>query len=562
MADALAIKLIARFDRLRTDKSPWDTQCDAIRRVIYPSGAPFGKTEQPGANTHATLYDTTGELALDAATDGLHSMLTNPATDWLDLELDGIRIDDPAGEYLENLERHVLHNVFSDAASGFYMAIPSIYREDIAFGNACLFVGDLPGRVPSFQAVPFSQVFWAENFNGAVDTFFRCLPLSARAAAERFGDRLPDEVKRDAAAPERQENTSDYVHCVYPRSGVEPEEGRRAADPRKRTYASFWLHLGSKTVLDERGYGVLPYMAVRNNPRPGEAYGRGPGAKTYPDANTLQRQEKANIRTLEKMADPPMMVADDGLKSRPSLVAGSYTVVRAEYMYDGRLPIRPMVSGARPDLNQDNAELRRQRIREAFLARIMNLPRDPKMTATQFLGLQEEQLRALSPWIGRYEHQLLGPLIERVLDIEARRRTLPPPPPQLQHAPYRARFVSPVARLQRVAQLRAIMQLFEVMHSFGVVMAAQVPGADKIKPDAVWDEARDTLGVTRRIFLKPDELKKAREAADKLAQQRAELEAAKEGSVVPKNLAPFLDVIRGGRGGEADAGAAPAAEAA
>lgn len=524
----LARDLLARAERLKADRSGFDRHWQEIRDVIYPAATSFAGPEGPGRKAHAQVFDSTGEQAAELLAAALHAGLTHPATPWFHLRAldDTINKDDSAGRWLEEAGRRML-DVFNSPSANFAPQQHEKYLDLVAFGSACMYVEDRPGRLPLFQTRSLAECFFAESAEGRVDTNFRWFELTARQAAQRWGDRAGRRVTQAAEDSRRQDDPIRFVHAVYPRSGgalAMTENGHaarrhaRAAGPLSLPYASCWINVDEMTLVEEGGFHEFPYTCPRWLKRAGEIYGRGPGMKALADVKMLQRAMKVTIRGVEKMVDPPLMIADDGVISPVRLMPSGVNHVRADLMQGGGLPIRPIDTGGRPDIGEEFLKSTRTRIEFAFYTHLIQFARDPAMTATQFLGITEQTARVLAPILARLQVEDLDPLVQRVFGILGRAGMLPPPPPALRGTRLRIEYVSPITRAQTMGDARALAQTAEAI---APLLQSNPEVLDNFDADAAARDIADIVGLRKAWLRNVDTVKAMRQARQQVQQQTA-----------------------------------------
>ena len=166
--------LLTRAERLKADRGGFDRHWQEIRNVIYPAAASFSGAEPAGRKAHAQVFDSTGEQAAELLAAALHAGLTHPATPWFHLRAQDERIqkDDSAGRWLEEAGRRML-DVFNSPSANFAPQQHEKYLDLVAFGSACMYVEDRPGKLPLFQTRSLAECFFAESAEGRVDTNFR-----------------------------------------------------------------------------------------------------------------------------------------------------------------------------------------------------------------------------------------------------------------------------------------------------------------------------------------------------------------------------------------------------
>jgi hypothetical protein len=167
------------------------------------------------------------------------------------------------------------------------------------------------------------------------------------------------------------------------------------------------------------------------------------------------------IRAAQKVVDPPLLVADDGVVLPVRTVPGGLNFGGVDA--SGRQLIQPLANNARVDIGLEMMEQRRRSIRSAYYVDQLQLAAGAAMSATEVLQRSDERLRLLAPSIARLQTELLGPLVERVFGLLLRSQELPPPPPALAGEAIRVEYVSPLAAAQKASALLGVRRVFDVM---------------------------------------------------------------------------------------------------
>jgi hypothetical protein len=532
--------LLAKAERRRSDRSTFDSHAEQIRELFYPLAASFVTQLVPGQKLHQKVLDSTPEQALDLLVAGMLARLTSPDERWFALSpLDAdLKEVEPVRRWLDAVEDR-LFGVFTSTTSNFTPQQHEKYTELASLGTGVMFIAEQPGvDVPVFQTHPLAHCYLDENSRGLVDTVDRWVTYSARQAVQEFGNAAGRKVLEAAREPKRQHEQFQFVHCVYPRSDRDPGK----ADTRNMAFASSWVNVTERELVRESGFNEFPYTTPRWTKRAGQIYGSGPGQKTLADARMLQRTMKVTIQGAEKIINPPLIVADDGVLTPLRMGPNGVNYVRADLMDDRRMPIRSFDSGARPDIGEDFMTAVRKRIEAGFFVPLLQFARDPRMTATQVLRIDEQTQIALSPLLARLQVEDLNPMIQRVYAIELRNGRLPEPPPEIQGRDLKIEYVSPLARLAKVSRARAIAESIELL----APLIAQKPEMlDHFDTDKIAREVPQLLGAPTdwmRSVEQVQEIRTARaEAADAMAQGDAALKMT-EGA---RNLAPALQAVQG-----------------
>lgn len=504
--------VVDRADRLRADRGTAESVWQEIRDNIVPLASAVNRVETRGGRTHRDVLDNSAETASDMLAAAVVSILTPDHSDWFQLRLvDGDEADDHAGAVWLEQATAIMLSAFRSPRSGFAASEHELAHDIVDFGTGCQFIADRPGAGIRFMTLPLRQVLIDENADGEVDTVFRDFELTARQAVQKWQGRAGGKVIQAAADPKKQDQKFRFVHAVQPRGDRDPSK----RDARNMPFTSTYVSVEDKSVITDGGFQELPYVTPRWAKRAEEIYGRGCGHKALADVKSLQRGMKVTFRGAERMIDPPLLVENDGVLGPVKLTGGALNWIDAAAASGNRDPIRPLLSGARPDIGEDLMAGVRFRIDNAYMKPLVQMIRKDRMTATEVLQVAEEGQRVLGPYLGRLKSENLGPKIERVFAILMRAGAFPPPPETLQGREIRVEYVSPAVRQQKVGRARGIAQLGEILAPF-IQMDPTL--MDNLDADVALRDTADILGLPQTYLRAP-------EAVQQMRQQRAEAQA-------------------------------------
>jgi hypothetical protein len=158
------------------------------------------------------------------------------------------------------------------------------------------------------------------------------------------------------------------------------------------------------------------------------------------------------------------------------------------------------------------------------------------MTATEALLRAQEKGALLAPTMGRQQSEMLGPLIEREIDILARAGQLPPMPPQLAERGGEIRIVyeSPLNRLQRADEGVGILRTLESV----APLASADPSVMLIfdGPEIVrtlWE----INGAPAKLLRSPEDVEALKAQQQQAAQMQNIIAAAPQAASAAKDLA-------------------------
>jgi hypothetical protein len=502
---------LARFRAMEEARRPWVSVWQELCDYVLPRKNSFLSATgalRAGEAGDENIFDATPPHALELLASSLGGMLTNPAIPWFDLRTRDRELGEieTVKEYLQECRRRMVA-IFNSEETGFQTQVHELYLDIALLGTACLYVEADPQSVVRFSARPLGEIHVAENARGVVDTIFRRYQATARQMVQTWGKECSERVR--ALAERDPERKVDVLHAVFPRADRDPY----GAGAKNNPYASLYVEVDARHLLEESGYVELPYMVPRWAKAAGEVYGRGPGLTALSDVRVLNVMARTALMAAEKMADSPLMVPDDGFLGPVNTGPGGISYYRAGS--SDRIEPLPVKMAATERMMQQ----RRDSIRSIFLNDQLQLAGGANMSATEATLRQNEKMRVLGPVVGRLQTEFLSPLINRVYRLMRRAGELPEPPAELRGRRWRVEYASPIAKAQKQYEAQALSQTMQYLAPF--VGANDPYGVmDNFDVDAV---ARGTA----ELFGAPTEY--VRPARDVLATRAQKARAAQAG---------------------------------
>jgi hypothetical protein len=454
-ANPEATRIASRYKRLKAERSTFESTWQEIAEVIRPLRAEFTAQRTAGEKRHTKIFDSTPLMAADNFAGGIYGMMTSPSNRWFALKLEGE--DDLAGygpvrDWLYQVTTVILTS-FGPEYSRFYNVIPALYSDLACFGNAVFYSEEQEGSRRINDSVrALSEVVFAENEYGEVDTVYRRFSQEARNVVNQFPQSASENVRKIAEKEPHQKVW--LIHAVEPN----PEYDEDSLFKNK-PFISTYIEEECQQVLSQSGYYEMPYQIPRWAQAAGETYGRGLGEIVIADVKTLNQQSRTSLVAAQKAADPPLLLPDEGVIRAARTYAGGLTYGGLDA--SGTPMIRPLVTGADHGLTFQMMEQRRQSIREGFYFSLMQMVGSPDMTATEWIGRQEEKLRLLGPNLGRIQSEFLSPLVTRRFGMLSRMGMIPNPPEELQGRSVQVDYVSPLAKAQSAGEAQSIVRLYQ-----------------------------------------------------------------------------------------------------
>lgn len=518
-----ATDLIRVYENLKGLRGTWEQHWEEIAERILPRQIGFVGERTDGEKRTEKIFDSKPQIALQRFAAVMDSLLTPRQQRWHNLRTtnEDLNRDFAVRDWFYQVN-NILYQSRYEPRANFAGQNYERWTSTGAFGTGALFI-DFDRRNPGlrYRCVNLRDLFMLENHQGIIDTVYRHFQYTARQAVQAFGNDLPESILKCLDSPNMVNKKHDFLHCVKPRTDYQSDR----MDGTGRPYASYYIALKDKVIVEEGGYTTFPYSVSRYVTAPDEVYGRSPAMDALPDIKMLNEMSRTDIRAVHKLIDPPILLHDDGI-----LGGGAMTVnMRPGGLNpggvdrNGRQMIQPFTTGARVDINEAKMEQRRASIDDAFLVTLFQILVDtPRMTATEALIRTQEKGMLLTPTMGRQQSEALGPLIERELDLLAANRMLPPVPDILREAggEYEIVYDSPMSRMQRAEELVGVQRTMELLAPFAQINPDVL---DIFDPDALATLTAEVSGVPTPVLRSSEAVRQIRE--QRAAQQEMAMQA-------------------------------------
>ncbi len=542
MAEDRAKEILARYEQLKSARSSWESQWQEIAELVSPMRADFNVTRMPGEKRMTKIFDGTPGLAAENLTSGLWGLITNSANAWFTLQspYPEINADQGAKLWFEKATAR-MRDAFAANGMRFYARLPDLYFDLVSLGTGIFFTEEegATGRM-FYSCRSLSECFIAEDDREQVDTLYRRFRWSARQAAKRWGDAIGDNVKK--ALEKEPDRQFEFCHAVYPREDY--DAGAAPIDERSRRFKSCYVAVEDKTLLAEGGYYEFPYQVPRWSTKSNGLYGDSPAMLALPDIKMLNAMTKTAIVAAQKVADPPVLAADERGVRGARLTPGQ--TLYGGIDEQGRPRYAPFVSHADIGITLEMQQQRREAIREAFYYSLLVMIQQPNATATEFLMRNEEKMRLMGPHLGRLQMEFLDPLILRQFNVMARAGAFPPLPPALAAYPdWKAEYVSPLARAQKATDGSAIVR---ALQSMAPLAAADPTVMDNIDGDKTARALAEAFGMPASALRDPKDVAAMREKRAQMQKAAAITQMAPGVAGAAKDAADAFTTLQNGKG--------------
>lgn len=548
-----ANSLIHHYQALWQQQANFRSLWNTTAQYVMPAWDNFIGEFAEGVNRNTRVFDSTAILANERFSAVMEALLTPRSQVWHKLTTHDEELAEiPAVQkYLDSVNK-ILFGARYHPQANFASQIDECYMSLGAFGNYLMFIDEKVGQNIRYMSWPLSEIVWALNHEGVVDTVYRKFKYSAKQAVQHWGlENVPPAIARIYASSNPYAE-QEFLHCIKPndewRPGAYGDQGKR--------FECWYIYLGDKSVIEQSAYRVFPCAIGRYRVAPREHYGRGPATTCLPDIRTANEMVKTNLRAGQKAVDPPILLAEESLLNNFNQRPGALNY--AMVSQDGKPLAVPFESKSNWQLAKEQMMDTRQTVRDTFLNDLWRtLNENPNMTATQALLLAQEKAELVAPIMGRQQSESLGPMIARELDIMSAAGQLPPPPPELIKAKrgVKIEYTSPMANAMRSEEGTAIMNTVNDI--------AQMANLDKSVLYVIdyHDAAREMAGIRgcpAKLLRTEQEVQDLMENAAQQQEEAAGAAQAPQVAMGAKNLAQAVQALGGAGGGAPGAAAVPA----
>jgi hypothetical protein len=356
-----------------------------------------------------------------------------------------------------------------------------------------------------YRSVHLGECFFATNHQGIVDKCYRRFKMTLRQIAQKWGE----EALKEKYGDKLKTNPEDEVFIIH---GVTPNmqfEAKRLDNKGKR-YHSRYVIKDTNTLLEDGGYRTFPYSVARYMTAPGELYGRSPAMNVLPSIRVLDEEKKTMLKAGHRMVDPVLLAHDDGVLEGFNLKPGAinYGGVNSQGQ-----PLVHALQVGDPRIGKELMDDERAGINDAFLVTLFQiLIETPQMTATEVLERAREKGALLSPTMGRYQSEGIGPMVEREFDLLMFQGLIPPPPQKLLQSggDYKVEYDAPLNRAMKAEYASGAMRTFQ----WATEMAAQMQDPsllDVFDADTMISDIADINGVPFKYLRDPQSVAQIRQ---------------------------------------------------
>ena len=368
----------------------------------------------------------------------------------------------------------------------------------------------------TFDLWPIASVYAsASKAGGKIDTVYREYKLTAEQAVNEFGEENLSDATRKLAKDKPQEMVR-FVHAIYPRT----THMVNAKLAKNMPVASCKVEVDAKKLVSESGYHEMPVVVPRWMMIPDSVYAVGPVFDALPDARTLNELCRMDLAAGDLAIAGMWIAEDDGVLNPRTVKVGPRKIIVANSVDS----MKPLQSGSNFQYAETKIARLQGSIRKILMADQLQAQDGPAMTATEVHVRVNLIRQLLGPVYGRLQTEYLQPMIERCFGIAYRAGVLGAAPESLAGRNFTVRYLSPLARSQKLEEVTAIDTF--VAGALQVMAATQDPSIlDNIDMDEAQRFKGEALGVPSSIIRSTadrDKIRSDRAQAQQQAQEQAQ----------------------------------------
>src|SRR5574344_592670 len=544
-----AASLLKRFETAKQKRSQFVNIWQEVANYILPYRGGFYDVDNSGSisayDRNAEIYDDTATNALIKSASAFYSYTANPATQWFSLSLTSAKggkknvnsvynlmRNSEVKAYLEEVAESVAYYINSNSQAGLH----ALAQEVIASSVSALYILEDPtDNIINIQPISVKDLFVLNDAQGGVGEVYRTTVLTNEQVVMQFqsSGMLSSEIIDAGLNNPLKERT--LVHAVVPRLNRDAS----MPDALNMPWASLWIDLQTRSIIQESGFEEMPYAVARINVPAGSIYGFSPAMNVRHTVKSLNKVVKQKLSAGDLALTPSMNVPVDTYINPLSLKPAALNYHEA----DAQFRAEPMHTVGNFQINTETIKDAREQVRQGMMIDLI----EQKDKDNTYQAMQEQllQLKLMSPWQGGIEKDCLKPLVMRVFNILMRRGGVLPEMPGVLQDAFRTGFVklkicyeSPLAKAQQHFKLSATEQSM----AFAMQMA-QFGSMDLINMEDTMRLYVELVGAPSKILYSSKQLSEIRSQQAKVQEQQqgtmdqmAQMQQMKEGASAYKDV--------------------------
>lgn len=521
---------IDSWQQLVAERQPWNQRSEEVARYLAPHyrGSFYTDYSRPDDFRTDSIFHSGPQTHLERFVAVMQSQITPSQTVWFRLEATEPELQavPEVSRWYDEVTRRTWEAIYRPSA-GFVANIALNFESQGITGLGVLYTDRLDGELGIRHSfVHPADIWYATDHQGQINLVFRRLRLTARQAKSQFGDRLPRAILRAAESSAEWNREYIFLHVVSPNSEVNPRARNHYAS---MPWASCYIALEDKMIVDEGGYTTMPYTITRYRRSPDKRGPIAPGYVALPDIRLLNEATKVIIKAAQRRVDPPILAHADVEALVLSLIPGGHTY--GALSDDGREMMKAMEFGD-VEFGVEFLERLERRVGQPLLADLFQFTLgtvNKDMTAREVARREQEIGMQLYPVVDGQASDFAGPFVTRCVDLQNQMGRLPPMPRLLQQlgADYRILFDAPLARALRMQEAAGYLEMEQYANNMDAQSGDPVhKRVHFLKADKAMPEISMLKGVPSRWLATEDEVAEIRDGITQQLEQQQKIDSA------------------------------------
>lgn len=530
-----AKSLIARGDRLFSEKRPLDLRNQEIADNFYPERADFTVQRDIGDDWAAHLMTGYPAMVRRDLGNSFGSMLRPSAKHWFKMRSDREEREDHAAKLWLEDKTGTMRRAMADRMSQFTRATKEADHDFAAFGGAVISTEiNRRDNTLLYRCWHLRDTAWAEDAYGQVAEVHRQWKPTVADLSGMFKDKCSDKVKELAASPNERGRKIKCRHVAI------RADNYTGAKKWRTPYVSLYIDCDNGHVMEEVGSWTLIYTIPRWATISGSQYAYSPAALiALPDARLIQAMTLTLLDAGERAANPPLVGVAEAIRGDMNIYPGGFTAIDAEY--DERLGevLRPLTTDSRGlPFGIEMTDRAAQQLREAFYLNTLGLPPrgGAEMTAFEVGQRVQEYIRQAMPLFEPMEVDYNGALCDITFETLFREGAFGAAediPDSLRGQNIQFTFESPLAD----AVEREKGQLFLEAKAMTAAAEEAEPGVSRnMDFSATMRDVLTGIGVPAKWMRSPAAVEAERQEREKMQAMQSMVAQAQQGADVANTL--------------------------
>ena len=392
--------VIASFELAKQLRRPWEPRWQRLVELAMPYRTYFFDVSREGLPPMVTIYDDTGQTALEEMAARLQTGIMPSGVEWA-----GLQADRAKGDALKAGLAAVQKEMFEQLdRSNFGAEITDTFKDLSGFGNGCIRLSSGDWHMPvRAMAIPLPNAWVTPGPDGLLGDVHVLYRMPAYTVAATWPDAVIPKEILESDGRNKLRIIDSWVRDLH-----SPTES--------------WLnelHVDGKTCIRRKvvgGAGACPYIFGRWSKAAGELYASGQGMLALPSMEVLNEMRRLILAHGEMALSGMYQAEDDGVLNPWTIKLEPGVIIPKAPGSQGLTPLAP--PGGKVDLGLMELKELRMGVKKTLYNEQLG-PRDGTTPPTAF-EIQERMndlMRQIGPAYHRVWNEMAIPILIRTRRI-------------------------------------------------------------------------------------------------------------------------------------------------